>query len=360
MTDSPQVQFALLGCAHPHSRGHLSTLRCAPEVTHIHLWDEDRNAAEALAEQAGDKLASATDDLSALLQNDDIGFVVACGANDVNPETIIRAAEAGKHIFSEKPVARTAAELTPVLAAVRDRNVALGVCYQWRMHPVSVHLRELLARGVFGKLMAVEARMVTSQVKFRNPDHWLFQHEVAGGGILSWLGCHWFDLLRFILQDEVESVSAMTATRCEFPIDVEDTAAIAMRWRSGALCTFTAGYHLPLSIRGYSGASYDAYLAVRGNEGNFWWDPIAAEQVVHLESTHADFLGAPKRELRYDIEPAEAYGGRYGLEFFSEFVRDALAGRTPRASGEDALRMLQICEAVYESQETERLVRLPE
>ena len=358
MPESTPVEFAVLGCSHPHARAHVGTLRSTPEVRRIHLWDPERSAAEALAPEAGEKLAVATDDLASLLTNDAIGFALVCRENDVNPETAIQAAEAGKHIFSEKPVARGVAELLPVLEAVRRAGVALGVCYQWRRHPASVELRRLRSAGVFGELMAVEARMVTSQVKFRNPEHWLFKRERAGGGILSWLGCHWLDLLRFILQDEVAAVSAMTGVRGGFPITVEDTAAVAMRWRSGALGTFHAGYHLPLSIPGYNAASYDGYLAVRGQQGNFWWDPTGSATVVHLESAHPDFLGAPKRELGYDIEPAKAYGGRYGLEFLREFIADALAGRPPRAGGEDALRVLQFCEAVQRSQETGRQVEL--
>jgi predicted dehydrogenase len=343
--------FALLGCAHPHSRMHLNTLRLSSKVERIWLWDPDRAAAEALAAHAGEKLAGATDDLPTALQ-DEVGFALVCRRNDESPEAVVRAARAGKHVLSEKPMATTAARLRPVLEEVREAGVALGVCYPWRCHPAAQDLRALIRRGLLGRLMAVEARMVTSQVRFRDPSHWLFTQVHGGGGILHWLGCHFFDLLRYLLQDEVTHVSALTGVLGDCPIEVEDTAAVSMRWASGALGTYAAGYHLPRSAAGYSGAAYDTYLAARGREGRFAWAPTRSDEVVRVESAHPDWAAAPERELRYHLEPSEAYGGRYGLEFLEAFIRSARAGTPQVASGEDALRVLEWLEAVYRSAES--------
>jgi len=352
-----QANFALLGCTHPHSRGHLATLRISPEIDRFWLWDPDRAAAEKLAEQAGPKLAGVTNDLSAALR-DEVGFALVCRSNEVNPETVVAAARAGKHVLSEKPMATTAANLRPVLDEVRDAGVSLGVCYPWRRHPAARDLNALIGRGTLGRLLATEARMVTSQVKFRDPSHWLFSRERGGGGILHWLGCHYFDLLRYLTGEEVVQVTALTGTLNGFPLEVEDTAAVAMRWSSGALGTFSAGYHLPRSGSGYFGAAYDTYLAARGLDGNFRWSPTRADEVVHLESTHPEWAASPERELRYRIEPCEAYGGSYGLEFMHAFIHAARTGQPQIAGGIDALRVLEWVEAVYHSAQTGQTVSL--
>src|SRR5687767_1305254 len=153
---------ALLGCSHPHSRMHLATLRVSPEVTGIRLWDPDRAAAEALAKDAGPKLLTVGDDFSAALA-EDTQFALVCRRNDVNPETVVAAARAGKHVLSEKPVATTAANLKPVLNEGEKAGVTLAVCYPWRCHPAAIDLRDFVASGLLGRLLAVEARMVTSQ-----------------------------------------------------------------------------------------------------------------------------------------------------------------------------------------------------
>jgi predicted dehydrogenase len=212
----------------------------------------------------------------------------------------------------------------------------------------------MAARGVFGRLMAVEARLVTSQVRFRDPTHWLFTRDRGGGGILHWLGCHFLDLLRYVLQDEVREVAAMTATLNGFPIEVEDTAALVLRWESGAVGTFAAGYHLPRSVAGYSGATYDNLIAARGEAGRFEWRPTRDREILTVESIHPDWATAPERELRFDLEPSQAYGGAYGLEFLHRFLDDARSGRPQLAGAGDALAVLQIIEAAYRSAQTGR------
>lgn len=351
------MNFALLGCTHPHSRGHLNTLRVSPRVERVWLWDPDRAAAEALAQHGGGKVAGVTDDLAAALR-DEVEFALVCRRNHENPEVVVAAARAGKHVMSEKPMATDAARLRPVLAEVREAGVALGVCYPWRCHPVSRDLRSLMEQGVFGRLMAIETRMVTSQVRFRDPSHWLFSRSQAGGGILHWLGCHFFDLLRYVLRDEVTQVTALTGALGGEAIEVEDTAAVAMRWASGALGTYAAGYQLPRSASGYYGAAYDTYLAARGTEGNFSWQPTRSDEALRVESVHSSWAGAPEREFHYRLEPSEAYGGRYGLELIHRFMDDARAGRPQVASGEDALKVLEWLEAVYRSAESGTTVEL--
>ena len=137
---------------------------------------------------------------------------------------------------------------------------------------------------------------------------------------------------------------------------MEDTATLALRFASGALGTFHAGYLLPRSKAGYQGASYDTQIAVRGTEGRFNWEPMAAEPVARLESVVPQWVGAPQREIRYSMEPCDAYGGRFGLELVREFIQAARAGVTPPATGEDALRVLQLVAAAYESAATGRRV----
>lgn len=358
MTDS-LANFVVLGCTHPHSRMHVNTLRVSPLVGKVWLWDPERAAAELLAEHAGPKFAGATDDLSAALR-DEVEFAVVCRRNDVNPETVVAAARAGKQVMSEKPMATTAARLRPVLREVEAAGVALGVCYPWRCHPAATDLRGLRDRGVFGRILAAEMRMVTSQVRFRNPEHWLFSREYGGGGILHWLGCHYFDLMRHLLDDDITHVSALTGALNGFALEVEDTAAVSMRWSSGALGTYAAGYHLPRSTAGYAGAAYDTYLAVRGLEGYFQWQPTRADEIVRVESVHPDWAASPARELRYRLEPCDAYCGSFGLALMEAFIRNARAGVPQIAGGEDALRVLEFLEAAYRSAETGQTVSLEE
>ena len=131
-----------------------------------------------------------------------VATVLVALPNDRTPAALVQAIEAGKGVFTEKPGARSAAEFEPVLAALRRRPVPFTVAYLNRGSAPVQQARELFRAGAIGRLLSVELRMVTTQVGMRNPDSWLFRRQVAGGGILAWLACHWLDALRFVTGEE--------------------------------------------------------------------------------------------------------------------------------------------------------------
>ena len=186
----------------------------------------------------------------------------------------------------------------------------------------------MVADGVVGPLISVEMRMITTQVQFRDPQHWLFRAEHAGGGILSWLGCHYIDMMRYITGDEIVSVAAETATRSGEQIDVEDVAVLSLRFRSGAVGTLHTGYMLALSGGGYHNRSgYDTYVGVNGRMGRIHWSSDGAPSSLTAESTHAGWAGAPRRSYEYALAESPSYLGVYGEQFVGDFIRCAQDGQ---------------------------------
>ena len=227
------MKAALLGIEHPHSLAHLGTLQVLPEVEGILLWDENQTALDEVQRTRGEKVEATFTELDSLLAQDDLFFVIAALRNDLGPDIFVRALEAGVHLMAEKPIGKTAIDTARVVEVAGRHERTLGVCYQNRCNPLVLQARELIAQGLLGPLISVDMRMLTTQVQFRNPQHWLFDKERAGGGILSWLGCHNIDMLRYLTQDEIVAVAAEVATRNGAAIDVEDIAALSLRLGSG-------------------------------------------------------------------------------------------------------------------------------
>ena len=197
-------------------------------------------------------------------------------------------------MLAEKPIGQTAADTERVLAVAERTGRMLGVCYPNRANPAVMDARRMVADGVIGPLVSVEMRMITTQVRFRDPQHWLFRSEYAGGGILSWLGCHYIDMMRYITGDEIVSVAAETATRSGEDIDVEDVAVLSLRFRSGAVGTLHTGYMLALSGGGYHNQTgYDTYVGVNGQTGRLYWSSDGRPASLTVESVHPDWAGAP-------------------------------------------------------------------
>jgi predicted dehydrogenase len=348
------ITAALIGLTHPHALAHLRTLQALPEVAQILLWDEDDRALAAARQAQGQKVAQSYTDLDMLLARGDLSFAIVCVPTDVAPGVCLRSLAAGVHLLAEKPIGSSAAEVERVVVAADRAGLQLGVCYQNRYHPMTQQARAIVGRGLIGPLVAVEIRMLTTQVRVRDPTSWLFRRAVAGGGILSWLGCHELDLMRFVADDEIVSVAAEVATRSGEDIDVEDVAALALRFRSGAVGTLHMAYALALHGGGYHNlAGYDTYTSFCGRAGRVYW--AHGDPRLHVESTHPSWATAPTREFGFVLPESAAYGGAHGEAFVRDFIQSIGTGRPP-ASGRDALQVARIVDAAYKSSRDGRRV----
>lgn len=352
------LRAALLGVEHPHSLAHLRTLQTLGEVDEIVLWDESETALANVRQTQGAKVVSATTNLDQALDDPKLQFVIAAVRNDLSPDVCIRALTAGKHVMSEKPMGRTAADVERVVQTATRAGLVLSICYQNRFHPCAANARQLVAEGKLGTLISLEARLLTTQVRVRNPKGWLFSHAKAGGGILSWLGCHYVDMMRYVSGDEVVAVSAEANTMSGEAIDVEDVISLSLRYRSGAIGSAHFGYMMALSGGGYHGSGYETYIGFRGREGRIFWDPSGRPPQMFAETTRPEWGSAPVRRFHYELSESPAYGGGYGEAFMRTFVRATLGECAPPTNAQDALWTARIMDAAYESARTGRRVEV--
>jgi predicted dehydrogenase len=335
---------------------YLETLEALDEVAGVVMVDDDRALAAATAERVGKAVGSSAD-LDAALTRPDVTHALVALPNDRTPAALARAIEAGKGVFTEKPGARTAAELEPVLAALASRPVPFTVAYLNRWTPAIQQIRELVRGGAIGRLNSVELRMVTTRVGMRDPSSWLFDRAVAGGGILAWLACHWFDAVRFVTGDEYARVTAELATTSGEAISVEDTAAVSFRTVGGALGTMHAGYLLAVGTPGYRGGGYDIALNLRGTLGAISYHRGRQEDPLVLESVAPGWRAAARREFRFTPPASPGYGGLAGLDFVRAFLAAGPGDPSP-AGATDALRVLELLDAIYESAASGRAVEV--
>jgi len=350
------MNVALLGLTHPHAAILLTTLDNLPEVARVCLWDADPAVAARPALPPSRKALPATTDLDTVLAQSDLDLAIVCERNDRSAALCRRVVAAGKHLLVEKPVGLTSMEIAEVQQAAERAAVAAGVLYVRRTHPCVVAARRLAQSGALGPLLTLEARFLTTQVKFRQPDSWLFRRSQAGGGILPWLGCHCLDLLQYIPGDEIAEVGALLATRSGEAIDVDDTVALALKFRSGAIGTFHAGYTLAYSGEGYvNHAGYDAYLAFNGRSGRVVWPDLNPR--LHVECA-ASSGQPPVREETFAPPASSSYGGSGGEDFFRHFFAAMQGKGRPPATLDDAMRTARIVEAAEASAATGRFVRV--
>jgi hypothetical protein len=203
----------------------------------------------------------------------------------------------------------------------------------------------ILAGRTEGWIAALQLAALSMQGR-DNVAEWLFRREAVGGGVLTWLGCHWLDALRFVTGQEIVRVQAELAVTSGEAIDVEDTAAVSFRTAGGAVGSMHAGYLLAVGNPGYRAAGHDIAMILRGTQGAIYHAGGRQEAPLLLESVAPGWSGAPRRTQQFTQDPTPGYGGRPGLDFFRAFLT-ARPGEATPADALDALRLLEVLDAIY-------------
>ncbi|MDX1745275.1 MAG: Gfo/Idh/MocA family oxidoreductase [Halobacteriales archaeon] len=297
--------------------------------------------------------ATAYSDPETLFAEADVDVVWITYSNDAVPGIVAAAVEAGVDVISEKPLARTAADLEPVATAATDRGVTVAPSYFYRRNPVAMDLHDWVTEGFFGDIWSVDGRFVGSQLGYRDTDHYIYDAARSRGGALQWIGLHWMDMMMYILDEPITRVNAQRSD--PDTVDVEDGMTLQFETASGVMGTFQTGYYL--SDRGK-----DTHLGLYGTDAQAW-TPVhdnahTGPGAVPLQvfASHDDWTGAPKRttqyELGYDRFPA---WGDFVRDYFAAFFAGRESGDVP-ADVHDALRMLRVLDAAYVSAESDRWV----
>lgn len=294
------------------------------------------------------------DDLESLLAASAPDVVFLTVPNRDTPAAIDRALDAGVDVYTEKPAARTAAELEPLIERVEKGDATVGVSYPWQSHPIAQELASLVDDGFFGELRAFDARFVASQLAYRETSHFIFDEAASRGGILQWLGIHWIQLLTRLLEEPISRVNASMVAGTD-GVDVEDGATLQFETASGALGTLQCGYYLSKTL-------YDTKLDIYGTAGRSSWDPMGREfgfdgtTILELDDASGEWASTPHRTITYDYDSEPGYGGAWGREFVESFFDACDGDGDPPVTLADALVVLRILDAAYESAETGRWV----
>jgi predicted dehydrogenase len=237
MTSPRKLRFGLIGFGAFAERAVLPAMRDVQNVEVVALQKRSLAEAEAKAQIHGIPLAFASvDDLVAHPEVDAV-FIVSANAAHC-PETLA-AARAGKHVLVEKPMALNVREAEEMIEACRSAGVRLMVGHLIRFSPLIRHIRETLRSGVLGSITYARADFVyDGRLSHRG---WLRDRAVAGGGPLFDVGVHCLDALRFLLDDEVLSVSAVLSP-VPTPERTEESALIGLNFRRGTVGAIFCSY----------------------------------------------------------------------------------------------------------------------
>lgn len=280
-----------------------------------------------------------------LLANEEVDAVSVCTPNYLHASMAIAAANAGKHVLVEKPMACSAEEGEQMIEAARKNGVYLMVGHNQRLMPPHVKAKEILDSGKLG-------RVLTFRTSFGHPgpegwsvdgaNSWFFRKEEAIMGAMGDLSVHKSDFIRYLLNDEVSEIASFIGTLHKEGTEVDDNAACILRMKSGAIGTLVASWTQ------YRGGDNSTVLWCE--HGVMKIGTVAGDEVI-VELTNGTVE-------TYKVGAMATNEKQVPSGVIDDFVKSIVTDTPPAISGEEGLKSLKVILAAFESQNTGQMVKL--
>ena len=262
------------------------------------------------------------------------------------------AADAGKHILIEKPLAMTAEEAEAVVSYCKGKNVQIAVGFAMRFGSGVQAMKRAVSRGKIGNVVSAYAQFTCWYPEMENA--WRQKKALAGGGALMDMGVHCIDLMQYITESKVLQVAAFNDNQT-FDYEVEDASTLLLRLANGAQCVVQSNFNIP-------DAASKWRLEFFGTRGRLLGDNVIGQE--DTGTVNALFIGdAGDYNAQQDDEKPQGdllkmeYGNFYTREIKS-FSDSILNGKPLAAPAEDAIYVQRVIEAAYRSGEEGIIVSL--
>jgi UDP-N-acetyl-2-amino-2-deoxyglucuronate dehydrogenase len=339
VTRFERLGYAIVGCgwvAEAHVWG--ARALAGEDVELVGVADRDLARAGALARRFG--IGTVEEDYLRLLDRDDVDVVSICLPDFLHAEATAAAAERGKHVLCEKPLALDVAGADAMIDACERGGVNLGVVFNHRYFPDNIRTRAAILDGAMGRPLVGDVMHSSSLTgDDDNSSPWRGRRGRAAGGVLSTQAIHFLDLLLWFL-GPVAAVQSYAETLVRVEKDHEDTVALTLRMRSGALATLVTTNGSPITDD-FTGTRVE----VQGTEG-----------YVALEGDHVRTWSARPGYAAPEIVLPPVAEGADGVVFghghvheVIDFVRAVRRGAPAPVPGEDGRHLMAVIDAAYRS-----------
>ena len=376
MSDKKPLNIGLVGygfMGRTHSNGYKRVNDFFADVQHRPVLKAICGRTEAKAQEFADQWGyeSVETDWKALIARDDIDAIDICTPNDTHAEIAIAAAEAGKMILCEKPLARTAAESQPMVDAVEKAGVANTVWYNYRRVPAVTLAKQIIDSGKLGKIFHYRANFlqdwtINADLPQGGAALWRLDAQAAGSGVTGDLLAHCIDTAVW-LNGGIKDVSAMTETFIKervhqdtgekMPVTIDDACVFHCHFNNGSLGLFESTRY----ARGHK-ALYT--LEINGENASIRWDLHDLNRLEYFDYSDEGIVRGWRSIHISDGD--QPYMGNWwvpglciGYEHtfvhhVADFLRSLDKGEACSPTFREALETAKICDAVLDSARNRR------
>ncbi|CAM4025531.1 Gfo/Idh/MocA family oxidoreductase [Corallococcus sp. ZKHCc1 1396] len=343
--DAERVGWAIVGLGHLSLEELLPAFGQSKRNKLVALVSGDRAKAQAVAKQYGvpDKGLYDYKTFDRLKDNPDVQVVYIVLPNSMHAEYTVRAAQAGKHVFCEKPMANTVAECQQMIDACKKADRKLGIAYRLQYEP---HHRALIRMARDKELGTLKLFTADNGQNQGEPNQWRHKKALAGGGALPDVGIYCLNAARYLSGEEpieVHGFSHSTPNDPRFK-EVDEHFAFHLKFPSGFQANCTTSYSTHETKR----------MRLMGSDGWADMDPAFSYGGLRLRIATKS-KAFPKADDT--VERSFSQTSQFAREM-DHFARCVQENTVPHTPGEEGLADMRIIEALYRSAREGRTVKL--
>jgi predicted dehydrogenase len=342
------ISIGIMGCGSIAKYRHAPEFDSNPDSRIAGFYDPKGDRAQELAREYGVKVYENPEDM---LSDDSIDAICVATSNDMHAPLSIQALKAGKHVLCEKPMATSVEEAEEMIATAKECGKFLMIGHNQRLAPAHMRAKEILKSGELGRILTFRTAFGHGGPEFWSADKglhtWFFRRKDAFIGAMGDLGVHKADLIRWIIDDEIDEVKAYVTTvdkkndKGEL-IEVDDNAIAALRSKTGITGTLTASWT-------YYGDEDNSTVLYCSNGVMRIYDNPDFPIVVTKKNREKIYYKVGKIQTNEDQSKS-------GIP--DAFVKSIVTVTPPEISGEEGLAALKIVLACKKSQENNISVKV--
>ncbi|MCL5005690.1 MAG: Gfo/Idh/MocA family oxidoreductase [Acidobacteria bacterium] len=339
MAHSKRVGYAVVGLGRISQGAVLPAFRNSKKSKLVAVVSGDMKKARRLAAKFGAAASYTYDDYAQCLENPEVEAVFVATSNGTHAEYAVRAAQAGRHVLCEKPMAATVEQCLDMNRACRENKVRLMIAYRKYFEPASLALKKLLGSGKLGKVKIIHTAFTILIPPSKKAPAWHFDLEAAGGGSLVDLGVYCVNTVRWLTgQEPLQASGYAWATDPARYDRVEESISFQLKFPGALLMQGTSSF----------GAAQANFLKLFGEKG---WAALDPAFSYNEERRLFGKIEGRWFEKRFEIVDEFALE----LDAFADSLR---LRREPEPNGLDGLRDVVIMQAIYRAAREGKWVKI--
>ncbi|SDM49894.1 Gfo/Idh/MocA family protein [Sediminibacillus halophilus] len=343
-----KLKAGIIGCGSITRFRHAPEYKANPFISEIVFYDRNPERAEILANQFAGSVAQSLDDL---ITDPTIDIISDCSSNEFHSINSVKALLGGKHVLCEKPIALTLEDAEQIVQAQRTSNKKLMIDHNQRFTRAHQKARQLIERKELGEVLTFKTSFGHAGPERwginKSNSTWFFSKERSGLGVAGDLGIHKVDLLHYLLNDQIEQVSAFqgsldkTGTSGE-PIEVCDNLVCSLKTVGGRIGTASFSW----TYYGEEDNSTIIYLTG------------GIIKIYHDNKYPLIVMDKDGAVTKYQLETIQTNDKQTNSGVIDSFVDSVLRNQEPPVTGEDALVSLKVILGIVKAAETASVVQV--